>query len=491
MSGYKADENDCQSAGKDDKVERKSPTQKIIETSNRSIRQEGSTLTQRHAKDAVEGPDEEKQHDNTKNIAANTGIASRATVNGSSTETMNYNEAGGAKDLDTAGKGKERNGTSSPDRKEEKQQKHVTKQRCAINVASHDEDKNNNYTNNNTNDDDQKDMKFFDTKPADYEPGLWVLAASVGTWTYVGVLTRVGLSNLEEVILKVAADANSMQDIGFGSGYWFANVFGTVMLGVLISLCSRHKWLSTGPVFAVNKVGFGTGFCGSCTTFSTWNFHSAQGYFEGNACSSVFNLLVGAAVWCSCYRLGLHLPCLFHGLTHTSASSQTSKLKAVAQQQSASLEDETYDIGVLDLPGCPVALSKDALERCWFAAFGITSALFWILTLTYAPITCNELYLDVVLSPAGSLLRWYLGIFNKKPTMYPCRGRQLSPSSPSQRDLDLRERRLLCNVQKWNFPAYTFIANMMGATVTVEKNYKIKFSSSLPHFFTVVSFYTV
>mmetsp|Transcript_3009 Transcript_3009/g.4717 ORF Transcript_3009/g.4717 Transcript_3009/m.4717 type:complete len:101 (-) Transcript_3009:49-351(-) len=56
-------------------------------------------------------------------------------------------------------------------------------------------------------------------------------------------------------------------------------------------ISERWRWFSKGPIWAVNKTGFGTGFCGSCTTFSSWSFHAAKGYQSGQLPpSAIFQL---------------------------------------------------------------------------------------------------------------------------------------------------------------------------------------------------------
>mmetsp|Transcript_45139 Transcript_45139/g.72593 ORF Transcript_45139/g.72593 Transcript_45139/m.72593 type:complete len:489 (+) Transcript_45139:429-1895(+) len=388
-----------------------------------------------------------------------------------------------------------------------------------------------------------------------YSPGFWVSLFAVATWSYAGVIVRFSLSELEKVILRSAPDREGLRHIGFGEGFYFANIVGCVLLGALNKISERWRWFSKGPIWAVNKTGFGTGFCGSCTTFSSWSFHAAKGFFNGYASSAVFSLIVGVTVWCGSYELGTHIPDLI--LTPTPKEQQCGRqgvngarnsddntigiyhqkrrnvegqhihccqqsapavaaLKRVEEGCDVSLTEDKKDTfgGKITCPntlttstitttaatytgnnvktaaaakkdcdsednksaGTPIAppsssqyysfTSNRSIEIHWIIIWATLTFLWWLLAFLVDAETndhCNEIFLGMALAPAGACLRWFLGRFNKKPTPSTlcCSTTISSSSSPPQHSSALTPASL-CDVSTWNFPFYTFLANMLG-----------------------------
>ncbi len=92
----------------------------------------------------------------------------------------------------------------------------------------------------------------------------------------------------------------------------------------------------------------------------------------------------------------------------------------------------------------------------WILGFGIVFTLCWGLGLG---LTCGttpqKITLACALAPFGAGMRYFLGIFNKRPTPGP-------KFQCLEGDDERRPERHLCNVSKWKFPFYTFLANMIG-----------------------------
>jgi len=330
-------------------------------------------------------------------------------------------------------------------------------------------------------------------------PKLLVVWMAVGSFAYFGVLLRLGLVALETAIIEGAAGESSMIDLGFSAGFYLPNIFGCIFLGCLDEIHARRTYLFNTPLGSLFKTGFGTGFCGSLTTFATWMVFSTSHFFEGYVALGLFNMFVGLMVWNASYRIGFHLPHLAnfpshhpHPPTPNPAKNEPKNYKIskkrdgdlveinnegsapkITKVEMVSIKKRSHEIvdhipdekdvtqhQILHQPKQPKdeqrgketekagwgeGYSLESVERGFTGIFLALTIIFWSLALALANpdgAPCNFLFFSVSFSPLGAGLRWFIGRFNKSSTPG-CHGP-------------------LCDVRTWNFPFYTFLANMLG-----------------------------
>jgi CrcB protein len=115
-----------------------------------------------------------------------------------------------------------------------------------------------------------------------------ILALAVGLGAALGAVLRYLLDR------AVAARVP-----GFPAGTWVINVSGSLGLGVLTGLATRHG-------LSVNVVAVaGTGTCGGYTTFSTFNFETVRLAEEGSGVTGLVNIAVSVATGLAAAAVGL------------------------------------------------------------------------------------------------------------------------------------------------------------------------------------------
>ena len=231
---------------------------------------------------------------------------------------------------------------------------------------------------------------------------------AMGLATYVGVLTRIGLTLVP-------------QSIGvehFPSLY--AQIVGTFIMGLLLSfkdsLIKKHSILYTT---------LSTGLCGCITTFSSWNAEAARVLLQLNETSLKFLnveftmaralgpgivLLLGVGMSLSALRLGNNI-----GLS----------AQAIEASGRKPLRDIRRRLTVLPVRYCAPSLT----------------VLTWIVATALSIYLCThygnfDIMFALLLGPAGTYIRWQLG------------------------GLDYKTRK-----RARGFPVGTFIANIAGSFV--------------------------
>ena len=115
----------------------------------------------------------------------------------------------------------------------------------------------------------------------------------------------VGLAAACGAVLRYLIDQAVSRRRGgaFPAGTWLINISGSLLLGLLAGLATRHG-LSASAVAIV-----GTGVCGGYTTFSTFSFESVRLMEEGAGLGALANLAgsVGAGLAAAAAGLGLGL----------------------------------------------------------------------------------------------------------------------------------------------------------------------------------------
>lgn len=131
--------------------------------------------------------------------------------------------------------------------------------------------------------------------------------ASVCLFAYVGVLSRVWLSDLTTSIAGAAGPGASVlaaldSEHDLGEGFFLPNIVGVITMGVLSHWSARlqRHW----PVL---YVGLSTGFCGCCTTFATFVSYLNSKIIAGDAATAVIIAVVHLALCFQALRFGHHL----------------------------------------------------------------------------------------------------------------------------------------------------------------------------------------
>jgi CrcB protein len=109
--------------------------------------------------------------------------------------------------------------------------------------------------------------------PVPEPPGLNFAVAyiSIAVWAIIGALTRYGLEELFDPVLHTVAPSQSKGTVSALFRDIPANALGSFIMGLL---CGAEKQLAPHRTWLF--VGATSGFCGSCTTFSSWM--AASGY---------------------------------------------------------------------------------------------------------------------------------------------------------------------------------------------------------------------
>lgn len=105
-------------------------------------------------------------------------------------------------------------------------------------------------------------------------------------FTYFGALTRMILSDLSH-------SSNTQFLPHFVDSFFWANVHGSFVMGVFVAL---EKLFS--PKYIFWYIGVATGYCGSCTTFSTWQKVSAEQLVNGRVVDGLMALFI---TFCTSY----------------------------------------------------------------------------------------------------------------------------------------------------------------------------------------------
>ncbi len=87
--------------------------------------------------------------------------------------------------------------------------------------------------------------------------------------------------------------------VAFPWGTFTVNAVGSLLLGLLVGLASRHGLTPTA------RTVIGTGFTGGLTTFSTWSWETIRLVGDGAWRAAAGNVLASVVVGLTCATLGL------------------------------------------------------------------------------------------------------------------------------------------------------------------------------------------
>lgn len=237
--------------------------------------------------------------------------------------------------------------------------------------------------------------------------------------------------------------------LGFGEGFWLANVAGSWALGVWEVAGSGYKISAPAMYTAIS-----TGFCGSLTTFSGWNNHAGRIMSRGSPILALALLASHTALWMACYRVGRSTADAMCEKDTTPEERADAHL-AAAQ----ALLDSDARVAIASIRRSNRAVDVD--RKCSvesaippenstfiFLSFAIATAGVWATSLALGSgEPCQAVVAGCILAPIGAGTRYLLGILNNSDASTLCSGGAV------------RQRETYKSV----FPMFTFAANMIGS----------------------------
>lgn len=212
-------------------------------------------------------------------------------------------------------------------------------------------------------------------------------------FTYFGALTRMLLTDLSKI-----SNAQLLPDLI--SSFFFANIFGSFVMGLFVPL---EKLFA--PNYKAWYAGVTTGFCGSCTTFSTWQRVTANKLANGQFSDGIVTLFNTIATSYVSYICGRHIgEAIFHRpvrccrYTDVSVTITNTNMSTTPFEQRGSSKRYVY----LFIVTCFVTAT------IWIAAFLDTSSS-----------ARQRYWVAVALGPVGSLARHFILLHNRKRPTFP------------------------------------------------------------------------
>lgn len=282
-----------------------------------------------------------------------------------------------------------------------------------------------------------------------------LVAITIGA--YFGVGVRVLLAELAQALSS--SQMELLQLLGFG--YFLPNAVGCFVMGLAV----RWKPLFRSQ-FAVYFTGVTTGFCGCCTTFSSWDVGVAAMFVHGKWVNALIVLCVQITSAICSFRVGYHggdgvvqyfikrmypfqkppvdLMQLKLNLERNIRSLRSVKANEFGQLVSRRVGATeqalvtSYDASA-ELIAEITQVEQDFYRvthrgHAWLVTGVIITALLWALALLSSENNyARSRLLAVCFGPFGALLRYQLSLFNTQPK---CK----------------------------NFPLYTFVPNV-GASL--------------------------
>ncbi|ETM02539.1 hypothetical protein F441_01106 [Phytophthora nicotianae CJ01A1] len=261
---------------------------------------------------------------------------------------------------------------------------------------------------------------------------------SVAIGAYLGVGVRVLLTEFADVMY--ASQTELLELLGFG--FFLPNAVGCFVMGI----ATRIKPVLRGQ-YEVLLTGVTTGFCGSCTTFASWDLGAALMFVRGHWLNALLMLCIQVATAITSLRLGVHAA---EGIVHYLTFQEYPFRKPPVNLGQLNLDLERNINHFRDIKmhtfGPLVARRVHATEESlavardscnelmaeitqveheqhpvhhhntvWVVAALLLTAFFWVLAFCGFDNYPSSRLLALCFGPFGALLRWYLSLYNSNP----------------------------------------------------------------------------
>ncbi|EEY61492.1 uncharacterized protein PITG_01800 [Phytophthora infestans T30-4] len=261
---------------------------------------------------------------------------------------------------------------------------------------------------------------------------------SVVIGAYFGVGVRVLLTEFADAMYE--SQTELLELLGFG--FFLPNVVGCFVMG----LATRIKPVLRGQ-YDVLLTGITTGFCGSCTTFASWDLGAGLMFVRGRWLNAILMLCVQVASAMASLRLGVHVA---EGVVHYFTFQEYPFRKPPVNLGQLNLDLErninhfreikVHTFGPLVARRVhateeSLAIARDSCieliaeitqveheqhpvhhhNTVWIITALLLTALFWILAFCGFDNYPSSRLLALCFGPFGALLRWYLSLYNSNP----------------------------------------------------------------------------
>lgn len=268
------------------------------------------------------------------------------------------------------------------------------------------------------------------------ERELWLgTLGGVGCSSVLGVLVR---ERLMAWCASALAPSSATGQSGVVVTSIVPNIFGCFVLGVAVELRSRFM-----PKHPVLYTALTSGFCGCCTTFSSYNtavvllLLRSGSPGEGLLCALMALVLGSATAWCA-LQVGRSLVMQPTPIGHINQAYEKLAAAAIAGDAdtvTAALQALTAAVELPVFPPPEPEGRPPHIRLQMIASWSLLLAfVLWVMVnLISDQISLTELPLALMMAPPGAWLRYQLGLQNKN----------------------------------YSFPLYTFLCNLVAALASV------------------------
>jgi len=244
-------------------------------------------------------------------------------------------------------------------------------------------------------------------------------ALAVSLFSFIGLLTRVGIENLFSttnvvVDLLSVSITKDVEETPIFSDY-FSNIFGCLVMGVVMR---NSKWFTHH--YPVIYVGLTSGLAGCITTFSTFNVQAFLNIVRKRPVNWLVTLTVGWLSAVSFYNLGFHLASLISFIWNC-ANKKTKYVFSEEDFEKDHKEHHHPKESQTDLPR-KFESQEPQKEQPIGVIAGIILLLVLIgvfLILVFESESHRSIWFSCLFAPIGALIRWYLAQYNQNFPRFP------------------------------------------------------------------------